>query len=81
MYRIVAPFPFLSSVPGWIRTNDLPLRRRLLYPAGLREQLEGYSNGMDRHNLCQTLPFAFRLGCLKEGHPVIARVGFEPTLY
>ena len=31
----------LSSVPGWIRTNDLPLRRRLLYPAGLREHSEG----------------------------------------
>lgn len=26
------------SVPDWIRTNDLPLRRRLLYPAELQEQ-------------------------------------------
>jgi hypothetical protein len=33
-------FRGLSSVPGWIRTNDLPLRRRLLYPAGLREQVD-----------------------------------------
>ena len=26
----------LQNVPGWIRTSDLPLRRRLLYPAELR---------------------------------------------
>ena len=78
---IVPQIRGLSSVPGWIRTSDLLLRRQLLYPTELREQIGRVRNGMDTHNLCQTLSFAFRLGCLEEEHPVIARVGFEPTLY
>ena len=59
---------FLSwlSVPGWIRTNDLPLRRRLLYPAGLREHSEGYS----KHQR-----FTFLIGCLEEGHLVSSASG------
>ncbi len=83
---------FLSwlSVPGWIRTNDLPLRRRLLYPAGLREQMEGVLLRPLRKEYVFLLTYSvtrlypicspFRVGCLEEGHPVIARVGVEPTL-
>ena len=29
-------FGFFSGIPGAIRTRDLPLRRRMLYPAELR---------------------------------------------
>ena len=82
---------FLSwlGVPGWIRTNDLPLRRRLLYPAGLREQMEGVLTAF-AERICFSFNIfrdptisdysPFRVGCLEEGHPVIARVGVEPTL-
>ena len=37
---IVPPGLGLSSVPGWIRTSDLLLRRQLLYPTELREQVD-----------------------------------------
>ena len=29
----------LSGDPGWIRTSDLSLRRRTLYPTELRDQI------------------------------------------
>ncbi len=62
LVHIVAPIPFLSSVPGWIRTNDLPLRRRLLYPAGLRE-LSNSIGGIRTHTLLilsqLTLPLVY----------------------
>ena len=34
--RFDVPAAVLAGDPGWARTNDLPLRRRLLYPAELR---------------------------------------------
>ncbi len=30
-----------NGTPGWIRTSDIPLRRRMLYPTELRAQSRG----------------------------------------
>lgn len=43
-WRIIQNPPrFLIGIPGAIRTRDLPLRRRMLYPAELRRHM-----GIDR---------------------------------
>jgi hypothetical protein len=34
--RVQGPDKCMKSAPGWIRTNDLPLRRRPLYPLSYR---------------------------------------------
>ena len=39
------------GTPGAIRTRDLPLRRRMLYPAELRVRMRKYCNG--KFTLCQ----------------------------
>ena len=47
----------LSSVPDRTRTCNLPLRRRLLYPVGLRELLGNSAGGIRTHNVSYVSDF------------------------
>src|SRR5690606_36024224 len=83
-----------SSAPGAIRTRDLPLRRRLLYPTELPERrrtMVSQSTGMDipacvrscqrnGHTLPERLAIARFWRCNRSPIQRVARISLEPAL-